>query len=376
VREQDWYLVKALAPEVPAFTAVKEELCVQAAIRKGDLKEVAKALEIQCGAPDSQHLGTLRVAMDMGDPHIVELVLADPRTDIKAAEMERALKSGNSGLITKMMDRAGLRCQREVLRNLFTNQALQVHADACKAFIAAYPHPHEIIDEGQTPLDLAMRHGLDGLVDTLLERPDFRHTLAIFAALKGGRADVVRKVMGAASEADLRVVMTTLFSSAGEPYRQHKAAYRAFIAEYPNPNERSKKGRTLLVMAVRGNWTEMVDALLARPTIDVNAGSTHEGFVHGDTPLHTAARAEQVNDAIVEKLLGHPDVDADAKNSAGQRARDLADRSSRLFRLLEARSDRDTPGGVEAVLPRTEHGPSQEPLHDAQAGPSGTTPAQ
>jgi ankyrin repeat protein len=91
-----------------------------------------------------------------------------------------------------------------------------------------------------------------------------------------------------------------------------------------NPNSRNNRGDTLLLLAARTGNDEIVDCLLDLPNIDVNV----RGY-QGNTIMHILA-FNKINsppgdhwDAIIDKILVHPNWNGDVKNDNNQTAGDL-----------------------------------------------------
>jgi ankyrin repeat protein len=84
-------------------------------------------------------------------------------------------------------------------------------------------------------------------------------------------------------------------------------AVQKLLDDGANPNAKGKLGWTALHHAAGDGRTPVVEALLKRPNIEVNARDKHK-----NTPLHLAA--EWGRGAVVPLLLGHPDIEVNARD--------------------------------------------------------------
>ncbi|MCJ1263555.1 hypothetical protein MMC22_003425 [Lobaria immixta] len=101
--------------------------------------------------------------------------------------------------------------------------------------------------------------------------------------------------------------------------RGHVEAARQLLELGANINVASEKGKTALLEAIEANQGEIVDLLLDRGALEINAGNSKN---HNRTALMIALQLDF--DAMVEAILKREDIDVNIKDSEGYTVLSLA----------------------------------------------------
>jgi ankyrin repeat protein len=243
---------------------------------------------------------------------------------------------------------------------------LTVWVTLCKTLFYAGSNLNRRVRCGMDLLHLACQHGLPSVVRACLDRIDKRtvdfsadynaqcgRTPLSFAA-ESGQREIVQTLVRR-SDVDINARSATTGKSTPILYatsQGHEAiALDLLDQEGININLRSKgrgvlgfallqcqqslvkalmnrddvdinvmhKRKSLLSLAVAGNDQESVKLLLRRKEVDVNIVN-QRGL--GSTPIFVAV--QHGNEAMVKLLLGHPNIQLDKRNKAGQTVLEVA----------------------------------------------------
>ena len=306
--------------------------------------------------PDIQGITPLHLACILRHKLVVYALLSIKEIDVNVIDtrgrspLSFAAENGDIHIVRQLLDRDDLQVQHVNVALIFAARKRQ--AETVEVFLRYKGVDVNVIDTGgRSPLSFAVENGDIHIVRQLLDRGDLQvqhvNVGLIFAA-KEGQPEIVEvllrykgvdvkesgtiALLEAARMGAVTVVEVLLKEEMIDVNAKTKTTGPSPLlkgVEALERNNYSEYGYTALHFAASRKFCSLIQVLLARCDVEVNARSNS-----GQTPLMIAAQEGRKDSVCL--LLGHPEVDVRAEDDERQTALEWAKKGKHCHNGFDA----------------------------------------